>query len=152
MYDAAPQPIWQHMRDGVQAADCMVIAATPRYAQQDVHDQRKTQRGVTEMIQVELGMAVMADRPVLAFVLEGTDVGAFLPQRTQYVELRPNDQDHLSTQLPIIANYFRSAFAMIQERWRKEARDDLLRFGGYVLAGIGAVTVIDAAFDPDNSA
>ncbi len=38
-------------------------------------------------------MAVAMDRPVLAFVSEGTDVGAFLPQTVQYITLKVDGSD-----------------------------------------------------------
>lgn len=149
-YAAAPKPVWQQMRDGIQSADCIVLAATPRYVQQDIQDKKTTKKGISEMLHTEVGMAVAMDRPVLAFVLEGTSVGSFLPQAVQYIELRPDDQEDLQTQWPLIANYFRSALAMIQERWRREKRDDLLKLVGTVLGIIGAATVIGLMFGGDS--
>ena len=145
-YTAAPMPIWEQMRDGIQSADCIVLAATPRYIQQDIYDRKQTGRGISEMLHVEVGMAVATERPILAFVLEGTDVGSFLPQTVQYIILRPNDKADLQAKWPLIANYFRSALAIIQERWRRENRNDLLKCVGTILATIGAATIIDSFF------
>lgn len=145
-YSGAPNPIWEQMRDGIKSADCIILAATPRCIQQDIHDRKKTGKGISEMLHVEVGMAVATERPVLAFVLEGTDVGSFLPQTVQYITLRPNDKAHLQSQWPVIGNYFRSAFSIIQERWRKENRDGLLKFAGGILATIGAATLLDSFF------
>ncbi len=86
-HEAAPRPIWEQMRDGIKTADCIVLAATPRYLQQDLHDREKTGKGISELLHVEVEMAVMAERPILAFVQEGTNVGAFLPSAVQYIEL-----------------------------------------------------------------
>jgi hypothetical protein len=145
-YRAAPRPIWEQMRDEIQSADCIVLAATPRYIQLDINDRNRTGRGISEMLHVEVGMAVATRRPILAFVLEGTDVGSFLPQTVQYIVLQPNDRVDLQTKWPLIANYFRSSFAIIQERWRQENRNDLLKLGGVILATIGAATIIDSIF------
>jgi len=146
-YSAAPRPIWEQIRDGIQSADCIVLAATPRYIQQDIYDRKRTGKGISEMLHVEVGMAVATGRPILAFVLEGTDVGSFLPQTVQYITLRANDRVNLQTKWPLIANYFRSALAIIQERWRQENRNDLLKLVGVVLATIGAATIIDSIFE-----
>ena len=145
-YNAAPRPIWEQMRDGIQAADCIVLVATPKYIQQDIYDREKTRKGISEMLHVEVGMAIATGRPMLAFVLEGTDVGSFLPQTVQYITLRMNDRDDVKSKWPLIANYFRSAFAIIQERWRQENRNDLLGLGKKILGAIGAATIIGTIF------
>ncbi len=145
-YTAAPRPIWEQMRDEIQAADCIILAATPKYIQQDIYDRRETGRGIPEMLHVEVGMAVATGRPILAFVLEGTNVGSFLPQTVQYITLRLNDRVDLQAKWPLIANYFRSALAIIQERWRQENRNDRLRGVRTILSIIGAATIIDSIF------
>ena len=145
-YNTAPSPIWEQMRDGIQAADCIVLVATPKYIQQDIYDREKTRKGISEMLHVEVGMAIATGRPILAFVLEGTDVGSFLPQTVQYITLRMNDRDDVKSKWPLIANYFRSAFAIIQERWRQENRNDLLGLGKKILGAIGAATIIGTIF------
>lgn len=145
-YSAAPRPIWQQMRDKVESSDCIVLVATPRYIQQDIYDKKKTGKGLSEMLHVEVGMAVMARRPILAFVLEGTNIGSFLPQTVQYITLRLYDRADLQNKWPLIANYFRSAFAIIQERWREENLDELLKLAGVFLGTIGAATIIDSIF------
>lgn len=81
---AAPRPIHLQMKEGIKNTDCMILVATPRYVQQDLQDTTKTGQGISELLHVEVGMASMADRPVLAFVKQGTDVGGFLPQAVQY--------------------------------------------------------------------
>lgn len=144
-YAAAPKPIWEQMRD-IAAADCVVLVATPRYILQDIHDKSVTGKGISEMLHVEVGMAMASKRPVLAFVQEGTNVGAFLPQAVQYITLRLHDRPQLESTWPIISNYFRSALAIIQERWREEQRNDLSRGVGIVLGIIGAATVADWLF------
>lgn len=97
---------------------------------------------MSEMLHTEVGMAVALGRPVLAFVLDGTDVGNFLPQAVQYISLKPSDNTDLQVKLPLIGNYCRSALAMIQERWLQEDRSGLLKAGLYGFAAIGAVTIL----------
>jgi hypothetical protein len=146
-HSASPRPIWEQMRDGIRSTDCVVLVATPRYIQQDIHDRKKTGRGISELLHVEVGMAISSDRPVLAFVLEGTDVGSFLPQVIQFISLRMSDGEDLRIKWPLIANYFRSALVIIEERWRKEKRTDLLSAVGWILGTIGAAALIDGVFD-----
>lgn len=148
-YEAAPKPIWEQMKEGIRAADCIVLVATPRYVQQDIRDRETTHRGISELLHVEVGMAVMADRPILAFVQEGTNVGAFLPAAVQYVELR-GDRADLEGKWPMIVRYFENALGMIRERWRIENRADWANLGKFVLGGIGAITLIDAIFGDNN--
>jgi hypothetical protein len=144
LHAAAPRPIWEQMRDNIGAADCVIVAATPRYAQQDVHDMRQTGKGISEMLHTEVGMAVASNRPVLAFASPGTDLGHFLPQCTQYITLDPTDQSKLTEMWPTVANYFRSALVMIQRRWQDGRRSDAWQAVVSVLAVIGAATVISA--------
>jgi hypothetical protein len=148
-HEAAPRPIWEQMRDGIKTADCIVLAATPRYLQQDVHDREKTGKGISELLHVEVGMAVMAERPILAFVQEGTNVGAFLPSAVQYIELWPRDRTDLEVKWSMIARYFENALVMIRDRWQREKKDDLVKAIGIFLGGIGALTLIDAIFPDD---
>ena len=69
---------------------------------QDIYDREKTRKGISEMLHVEVGMAIATGRPILAFVLEGTDVGSFLPQTVQYITLRMNDRDDVKSKWPLI--------------------------------------------------
>ncbi len=147
--EAAPRPIWEQMRDGIKTADCIVLAATPRYLQQDVHDRERTGKGISEQLHVEVGMAVMADRPILAFVEEGTNVGAFLPGAGQYIVLRPGDQEDLKAKWPLIVRYFENALTIIRARWQREKKDELVKAAGIILGGIGALAVLDAIFPDD---
>jgi hypothetical protein len=135
-YDAAPQPIWQRMKDSVRSADCVVLAATPRYLQQDISDKKRTGKAMSEMLHTEVGMAVASDRPVLAFVLEGTEVGNFLPQAVQYITLKQDGGD-IFLKWRLINSYFSNARSMIQERWVREDRSQLFKFvvGGLAVLG-----------------
>jgi hypothetical protein len=141
-YDAAPKPIWQQMKDNIKSADCIVLAATPRYLQQDIADKLRTGRGMSEMLHTEIAMAVALDRPVLAFVLEGTDVGSFLPQAVQYITLK-SDRSDLITKWPLMQAYFGNGAAMIEKRWLQENRSGLLKLALGSLAVFGGITLLD---------
>lgn len=138
----APRPISDQMTDGIRAADCLVLLATPRYLQEDIHNRARTGKGISEMLHVEVGMATMAELPVLAFVQKGTTLGGFLPSLVQYIEIDPTAQDDINTKWPHIANYFRSALVMIQKRWADESRSNLLAGIAVILGIIGAATVV----------
>jgi hypothetical protein len=149
-YDAAPKPIWEQMRDNIKSADCIVLAATPRYLQQDINDKARTGRGMLELIQkkamsemlhTEVAMAVAMDRPVLAFVLEGTEVGNFLPQAVQYIVLK-GDRSDFFAKWPLIKAYFANAAVMIEKRWSQESRAGLLKVAVGGLAAIGGAALL----------
>ena len=141
-YEAAPKPIWQQMKENIKSADCIILVATPRYLQQDIRDKRDTGKAMSELLHTEVGMAVAMDRPVLAFVLEGTNVGNFLPQAVQYITLNPQSASDLLNKWPLIGNYCRCARAMIQERWLSENRSSFGKGVLWVLAAIGGAAVL----------
>ncbi len=143
-FGAAPLPIPEQMTEGIRSADCIILAATPRYIQEDVHNRKRTGKGISEMLHVEVGMAVMAKRPILAFVEEGTDVGSFLPQTVQFIQLKHDNLDDIKEKWPLIQEYFRSAMTIIQNRWMEENRSDLLKTAGIFFGIIGAATVLDS--------
>jgi hypothetical protein len=142
-YDAAPKPIWQLMKENIKSADCIILVATPRYLQQDIRDKRDTGKAMSELLHTEVGMAVAMERPVLAFVLEGTNVGNFLPQAVQYITLNPQSAHDLLSKWPLIGNYCRSARAMIQERWLRENRSNFGKGVLWTLAAIGGAVVVN---------
>lgn len=148
-YAAAPKPIWQQMKENIQTADCIVLAATPRYLQQDLSDKVRTGRAMSEMLHTEVAMAVAMDRPVLAFVLEGTEVGSFLPQAVQYITLKADHSD-LLLKWTLIQAYFANAAAMIQKRWLNENRTGLLKLAVGSLAVFGGITLLSRLGNADD--
>lgn len=149
-YSAAPKPIWEQMKENIKSADCIVLAATPRYLQQDINDKIKTGRGMSELIQkramsemlhTEVAMAVAMDRPVLAFVSEGTDVGNFLPQAVQYIVLK-EDRSDLLAKWNQVQSYFANAAAMIEKRWAQESRSGLIKIAVGGLAAVGSIALL----------
>ena len=146
LLSASPNSIPHDMREMILQADCLVLAAVNRYSQTDVHDSSKTSFGMSEMMHTEVGLAHARGIPVLAFVLEGTGVGSFLPQFVQYIPIRPGDQVHLNKQFPLIHSYFENAKRMIAERWRKEQTEDLKKAAGWLLSTIGGFAIISTVF------
>lgn len=86
LYSASPENVAVHMKENIPQSDFVVIVATPRYIQKDLKSGKITY-GLSEMVHVEAGMAYMAEKPVIAFVKEGTEVGGFLPNVTQFIIL-----------------------------------------------------------------
>lgn len=148
-YTAAPMPIWLQMKEGIKNADCVILVATPRYIQQDLFDREKTGHGISEMLHVELGMAIASNCPVLVFVKKGTDLGSFIPSFVQYIELEENKTQDLENKAPLIANYFRSALTIIQEKWSKEKKSGIWEIIKTVLVVIGSATFLSSIFDND---
>jgi hypothetical protein len=91
-FSSAPTSTAEHMKKNIPLADFVVLVATPRYIQKDINSGNSTQ-GISEMLHVETGMAYMADKPVVVFVQEGTNVGNFLPTITQYITLNGQQSD-----------------------------------------------------------
>ncbi len=148
-FSAAPKPIWQQMQDGIKNADCVVLIATTRYLTQDIHDKEKTGTSISELLHIELGMAISSERPVLVFVEKGTDVGEFISSMVQYIEIDKNDKNDLDTKSPLIANYFRSALSMIQNKWSIEKKANIIGIIKSALVIIGGATLLSSLFDDD---
>ena len=141
MYSAAPKPLYEQMREGIKAADCIIIAASPRYRQQDISERTKRKKGISEMIHTEAGLAIAYEKPVLVFASEGTDVGTLLPTVTQYFIIKRGDKAAFRRQYPLIQDYFINAYLMIQKRWQAE---DQKRFvealkTGLAIVGVGSI-------------
>jgi hypothetical protein len=99
-YSAAPENPVLTMRANIPKADIIVIVATPRYAQEDVHSGLQS-RGIPEMLHVESGIAFANDKPIVVFVQKGVSVGSFLPNVTQYITLDGSPEDYSENQYMI---------------------------------------------------
>ena len=141
MYSAAPKPLYEQMREGIKAADCIIIAASPRYRQQDISERTKRKKGISEMIHTEAGLAIAYEKPVLVFASDGTDVGTLLPTVTQYFIIKRGDKAAFRRQYPLIQDYFINAYLMIQKRWQAEDRKQLAEAlkTGLAIVGVGAI-------------
>lgn len=149
-FSASPKPIWQQMQDGIKNADCVVLVATTRYLTQDIHDKEKTGTSISELLHIELGMAISADRPVLVFVEKGTDVGEFISSIVQYIQIDKNDKNDLDAKSPLIANYFRSALTIIQEKWNNDKKANIWGIIKSVLIIIGGAKVLSSLLEDED--
>lgn len=113
LFSAAPTNTAEHMKKNIPLADFVVIVATPRYLQKDIKT-GKLSYGLSEMVHVETGMAYMAGKPVVVFVQEGTDVGNFLPNVTQYIVLNGKQED-LQMKWSLINSLIRNAYNLVRQ-------------------------------------
>ncbi len=146
-YSSAPMNPAEHMRQNIPLADVIVIIATPRYLQRDLQTQQISY-GLSEMVHVETGMAYMAGKPVLVFVQEGTHVGSFLPNITEYVVLNGEDTD-LKEKWPLIGNLLENTHTLIKERKDSKSSKE---FGNLLTVGLaiwGGITIVDNFFQND---
>ena len=91
-FSAAPTNTAELMKKNIPLADFVVVVATPRYFQKDIKTDN-TNFAISEMLHVESGMAYMADKPLVVFVKEGTNVFNFIPTVTQYITLNGKQSD-----------------------------------------------------------
>lgn len=141
-YEASPKPLWQQMRDGIRNADCIVMALTPRYIQEDVHDRTKTGQSVSEMLHFELGMAVYKGIPVIAIASDEKVYGKILPSMVSIVVININDQSDFYAKWPLIQIYFKNAMKIIAKKWKELNKTENLKHLKNILAFIGAATLV----------
>jgi hypothetical protein len=146
-YSVAPINIAEHMKQNIPLADMVVIIATPRYLQRDLQN-GDVSYGLSEMVHVETGMAYMAGKPVVVFAQEGTHVGNFLPNITEYIIL--NGQDHdLQNKISLINSLLKNAYSFVRKTREKNSSKET---GKAVTAGLaiwGGLTILDAIFSDD---
>jgi len=143
-YAASPQPPANTMRENLGSADCVVVAATPRYLQMDVSGRGEAGQAVSDMLVAEAAMAFCGRKPVLVFAQAGTDVGPFMRSITQYIGINPFSQADINANWPRIQDYFRNATAIIAANWGEERRKNIRDAVIAILAVIGACAVIYA--------
>jgi len=151
-YEAAPMPIYQQMVNGIKKCDCVVLIATPRYQQQDIHSRKSCGHGISEMLHVETGMAALEGKPVLAFVQKGTNVGSFIPGLVQYIEIELAQNGQISADFQLVHSYFCNALHIVNANRKMAGNKELVSAGKALLTGIGAITVLSALFsggDPE---
>ncbi|MFY0603262.1 MAG: hypothetical protein JXQ93_04890 [Flavobacteriaceae bacterium] len=131
-HSAAPLNIPEHMKINIPKADFVVIAATPRYFQRDMHTGQNS-NGLSEMVHVETGMAYMANKPVVVFVKEGTNVGNFLPSITEYIVLN-EQRDDLKKKWKLINSLIENAYQIVHSIKKPEATP--ISFKGVLTTGL----------------
>ena len=83
----------ESMKNNIKDADFVVICATPRYAQKNIHNNKKN-NGMSEMVHTEAGMAIALEKPVVTFAKKGTYVGGAIANITQYIELTGTEDNY----------------------------------------------------------
>lgn len=151
LFSAAPTNTAELMKRNIPSAELVVIVATPRYLQRDLKGKNET-TAIPEMLHVESGMAFMTDKPIIVFSKEGTNVGSFIPNITQYITLsgKPLDTEQ---KWPLIASLLTNAYNIIRQNRDKEATNALWNGvrNGLAMVGIGAVIVEVLANDGSSS-
>lgn len=94
-YSASPENPAVLMKKNIPYADFVVICATPRYLQEDLQT-GEISYGLSEMIHIETGIAYAHNKQVVVFVREGTSVGTFIPNITQFITLNETKDDFLA--------------------------------------------------------
>ena len=141
-YSAAPTNTAEHMKKNIPLADFVVIVATPRYIQKDMNS-GKTSQGLSEMVHVETGMAYMANKPVVVFVQEGTNVGNFLPTITQYITLNGKQID-LQNKWNLINSLLNNAYNIVLNIKSKNANKSFLNVLKTGLAIVGGISLFNS--------
>jgi hypothetical protein len=141
-YDAAPEPLWKQMKNGIKNADCIIMALTPRYLQQDIHDKKSTGHSISEMLHFELGMAVYKGIPIIALASDDKVFGKLLPSMVSIITLNPKDEADFYIKWPLIQNYYKKAMSIIIKKWDLADKKELVSLGKNILATIGAATLI----------
>lgn len=116
---ASPTNTVELMKKNIPLADFVVIAATPRYFQKDIKA-TKTSLAISEMLHVESGMAYMAEKPLVVFVKEGTNIGNFIPTVTQYITLNGKQAD-INEKWQLIGVLLNNTYIIIQQKKEQEA-------------------------------
>ena len=137
-----------HMRLNIPKADFVVIVATPRYIQQDLKT-NEVSHGLAEMVHVETGMAFMAKKPVVVFVKEGTQLGGFLPNITEYVVLNGEKND-LKLKWPKITNLLNNTYKIIAQIKENENSKNLRNILTTGLATYGLVSILNSIFSEND--
>jgi hypothetical protein len=146
-YFASPENPVVLMRENIPNADFVVICATPRYLQKDLHT-GEVFYGLPEMIHVETGIAYANNKPVVVFVQEGTHVGNFIPNITQYITLNGKSEDFAS-KVPLITALLVSAYLKAEEIKNKinDSKNKINESNGLKTAGkviIGGLAIYGA--------
>ncbi|MFZ7115656.1 MAG: hypothetical protein ACO1G9_09785 [Bacteroidota bacterium] len=142
-HSASPVNPAELMRTNIPLADMVVIIATPRYVQTDIQT-GKVNLGLSEMVHAESGMAYMLNKPVIVFVQEGTNVGNFLPNVTQYIVLK--DYMDANNKSKIIASLLLNAHKIVEQMRDNQSKKQFNDFGMTALAAVGGAFLFSELF------
>ncbi len=135
------------MKKNIEESDFVVVVATKRYITKD-NDSGKESNMLSEMIHTEAGIAFANSKPVVVFVEEGTNVGNFIPNITQYITL-DGTQPNLDSQRNLIISLLNDAYQKSQEIKRKENWKGLGNFTLGILAVLGGLSLLENSYDDE---
>ena len=138
-YHADPENPAQSMKDQMEKADMLVVAATSRYTQKDLHNSKEG-KSISEMIHVESGMAFYGEKPIVVFVEKGTEIGNFLGNVTQYIVLDGTRKD-LKEKSQLISSLLRNACQKVKQRKDKQFWNGAFQLGVGFLAFVGLASM-----------
>jgi hypothetical protein len=141
-YSASPTNPVQLMKENIHLADIAVIIATPRYEQKDVSS-GIIKHGPSEMIHSEAVMAYMANKPVVVIAKDGTDVGGFIPNITQFIILDGSLEDYYSKRL-LLQSLLLNACEISRNAKDNEVSREFRDFIIKGLAVIGGAVILDS--------
>lgn len=148
-FSASPENPAVLMKKNIPDCDFVVICATPRYIQKDIQSGQVTY-GLSEMIHIETGIAYAYDKPVVVFVQEGTHVGNFIPNITQYVTLNGALHD-FQAKRPVVFSLLKSAYDIAKKIKSDLQNNDALRLAGKTvvtgLAIYGGYKLLERLFE-----
>lgn len=142
LHHASPVNPTVAMRQNIDKVDLVVIIATPRYLQQDLQS-NSLHYGLSEMVHVETGIAYAFNKPVVLFVQEGTYVGSFLPNVTQYIVLNGLQYD-LDQKWPLINSLLQNSHQLALSQKQQKSRSQLGGILKGALAFIGGAALLDS--------
>lgn len=111
-YSQSPEPLMNTIIENIAEADCLVLVATPRYYQIDVH-KHISSLGISDVLIAEGAISTVFNKPLLIFVQEGTEISHVFDKVTQRVTLRRDGKD-LVEKKEMIRNYFQNAIKIIK--------------------------------------
>lgn len=141
-YSAAAVNTAELMRQNIPVADMVVIVATTRFIQKDIHSGNASS-AISEMLHVESGIAYAFNKPIVVFVQKGTYVGNFLPNITQYITLDGSQKD-LDEKYNLIQSLLLSANDISTKNKIKQESLNLQNFVAAGLAVFGGVKLFEA--------
>jgi len=130
---ASPENPIELIKKNIALSDLVVVCATPRYIQSDVHTGDES-NGLSEMIHLETGLALANEKPVLVFAKEGTNLGKVFPHITQYIQLNGKKSDY-EAKKGLIASLIAASLEYKVNNDGKKVIKDLVVTGSVVYTG-----------------
>lgn len=142
-YEVAPKNPAESMKENIPNADVVVIIATQRYFQVDISTGQESY-GLSEMVHAETGMAYALGKPVLVFVQDGTSVGNFLPNITQYIVLNGTHEDY-NYKKNLITSLFTNAIKAVDQIKNGSIGEGVFKVSVGLLAIFGLIKLFEGS-------